>query len=313
MKAIIVGLAALPLFALAGDKIDEQIQVPLDGKVVIENQRGKVTIKSWDKPSFKVSGELDELAEGYTLETQGNVTEFIVKMPRRTKSWNNQRDGSRLTIYMPKQSELDFEGVSVDVNVSDFSAGVAVTTVNGDIEANQLSGKVELETVNGDIEGKELSGNIRYETVNGDIEDMASSGKLRFNAVNGGIESMTQANDIRVENVNGEVDFDIASLKDLRMSTVNGEINVRLRALEKGANVRFESVSGDVDFYFPAELSARFDIDAHAGGRIINELSADKEKKAKYGPSRELEFVIKDGDVDVEIDTVSGRVTLKKL
>ncbi|MCO7189808.1 MULTISPECIES: DUF4097 family beta strand repeat-containing protein [unclassified Pseudoalteromonas] len=313
MKAIILGLATLPLFALAGDKIDEQIEVPLDGKVVIENQRGKVTIKSWDKPSFKVSGELDELADGYTLETQGNVTEFIVKMPRRNKGWNNKRDGSRLTIYMPKQSELDFEGVNVDVDVSNFSAGVAVTTVNGDIEVNQVNGKIELETVNGDIEGKELSGNIRYETVNGDIEDMASSGKLRFNAVNGGIESMTQASDIRVENVNGEVDFDIASLKDLRMSTVNGEINVKLRALEKRANIRFESVSGDVDFYFPTNLSARFDIDAHAGGRIINELSADKEKKAKYGPSRELEFVINDGDVDVEIDTVSGRIALKKL
>ncbi|MCF2859664.1 DUF4097 family beta strand repeat-containing protein [Pseudoalteromonas sp. SMS1] len=312
MKAIILSLALLPAAVLAGDKIDKEINIPLDGKVFIENQRGNVVIKTWDQAKFKVKGELDDAAEGFKLVNNGSKTEFIVKMPSRVKGWGRQHEGSELTIFMPKQSELVFEGVQVDVVASQLQAGAFIKTVNGDIKASQIEGKVRLETVNGDIDGTDLSGRVRYETVNGDIEDVDSAGKLRFNAVNGSVESKTSAQEIRLENVNGEVEFDIAELQELRLNTVNGEIEIRTKKLLPNARVSIESVSGDLDLYFPTDISARFDIDAHAGGKIINELSGDKVKKAKYGPSRELEFSVSGGSSDIEIDTVSGRIALKK-
>ncbi|KZN39976.1 DUF4097 family beta strand repeat-containing protein [Pseudoalteromonas luteoviolacea] len=312
MKAIILSLALLPAAVLAGEKINKEIDIEQDGKVFIENQRGNVVIKTWDKGKFKVEGELDEAAKGFKLVNNGSKTEFIVEMPSRVKGWGRQHEGSELTIFMPRQSELVFEGVQVDIEVSQLLAGAFIKTVNGDIKASQIEGKVRLETVNGNIDGKDLSGRVRYETVNGDIEDMGSAGKLRFNAVNGSIESNTSAKEIRLENVNGEVEFEIAELQELRLNTVNGEIEIRTKKLLPNARMNLESVSGDVDLYFPKDLSARFDIDAHAGGKIINELSSDKVKKAKYGPSRELEFSIAGGDADVEIDTVSGRIALKK-
>ena len=42
-------------------------------------------------------------------------------------------------------------------------------------------------------------------------------------------------------------------------------------------------------------------------------MSSDQVQKEKYGPARSLEFVLGDGDADVEIDTVSGNVELKRL
>ncbi|OCQ19658.1 hypothetical protein A7985_19770 [Pseudoalteromonas luteoviolacea] len=312
LSPVVLSLALLPTLVLAGDKIDQEIDIPKDGKVFIENQRGNVVIKTWDQAKFKVQGELDDAAKGYELVNKGNKTVFTVEMPSRVKGWGRQHEGSELTIFMPKQSELVFEGVQVDVEASQLLAGAFIKTVNGDIKASQIDGKVRLETVNGDIDGTDLSGRVRYETVNGDIEDMNSAGKLRFTAVNGSIESKTSAQEVRLENVNGEVQFDIAALQELRLNTVNGEIEVRTKKLLPGARLNLESVSGDVDLYFPSDISARFDIDAHAGGKIINELSNDKVKKAKYGPSRELEFNVAGGDADIEIDTVSGRITLKK-
>ena len=311
MRALLLTLAALPALALAGEQIDKELNIPSDGKVIIENQRGDVVIKTWDKGVFKVTGELDDKAKGYRLENQGQVTEFIVEMPKRYQSWGG-RGGSELTIFMPRTSELDFEGVVVDIEAADLQAGARIKTVNGNIELRQAKGKITLETVNGDIDTRDLSGNIQFETVNGDIEDIDSAGKLRFSAVNGEIKTQTTANELRLENVNGEVELRMSELKDLRLSTVNGEIEVYMETLASNANLNLDSVSGDIELYFPAEVSARFDINAHSGGRINNQLSSDQVKKEKYGPARSLEFVLGNGDTDVEIDTVSGNVELKR-
>ncbi|MBE0369683.1 DUF4097 family beta strand repeat-containing protein [Pseudoalteromonas aurantia] len=313
MKYTLVSLAMLPLSVFAGDKINEQINIPNGGKVLIENQRGDVTINSWDQDVFKVTGTLDDKALGFSLETQGTVTEFIVKMPKLNRGWNHgSGQGSNLKIYMPKNSELSFEGVNVDVSASNLIAGAQIKTVNGSVKADKLTGKVSLETVNGDVDATDLSGNIRYETVNGEIEDRNSQGKLRFNAVNGDIESTTSATEIRLENVNGEVDLNIKELNELRLNTVNGEIDIRVAKMGDNASMNMDTVSGDVRLFFPQDVSARFDIDAHSGGHIVNGLSSDKVKRAKYGPSRELEFSINGGRADVEVDTVSGRIELKK-
>ena len=242
---------------------------------------------------------------------EGSRVEFIVKMPRNLRGWNNG-DGSRLTIYMPKSSELEFAGVNVTVSAKELEAGAEIDTVNGDITVQKISGNMSFETVNGDVNAHDLNGDIRFETVNGEINDKNSQGALRFTAVNGDIKSKTKAQDVRLENVNGDIDVAFDAIKKLRINTVNGEAEVHINKLLADANIRFESVSGDAEFYFPADVSAKFEIEAHANGKIVNELSDDRATKAKYGPSSDLEFSINGGDADIEMDTISGRIELRK-
>ncbi|MGJ8482541.1 DUF4097 family beta strand repeat-containing protein [Pseudoalteromonas sp. SYSU M81236] len=311
MKLLALTLGLLPLMAMAGQTINEQIDVPVNKRIFIENQRGDVRIEGWDKPQLKIEGELDDKAEGYRLEVEGSRVEFIVKMPRNLRGWNNG-DGSRLTIYMPKSSELEFAGVNVTVSAKELEAGAEIDTVNGDITVQKISGNMSFETVNGDVNAHDLNGDIRFETVNGEINDKNSQGSLRFTAVNGDIKSKTKAQDVRLENVNGDIDFAFDAIKKLRINTVNGEAEVHINKLLADANIRFESVSGDAEFYFPADVSAKFEIEAHANGKIVNELSDDRATKAKYGPSSDLEFSINGGDADIEMDTISGRIELRK-
>jgi hypothetical protein len=80
--------------------------------------------------------------------------------------------------------------------------------------------------------------------------------------------------------------------------------------LLKSGEVRANSVGGDIDLFFQSGVSARFDIQSHAGGRIRNDLSDDKMQRAKYGPRRWLEFSINGGDARVDVSTVGGDVTL---
>ncbi|KAA1150529.1 DUF4097 family beta strand repeat-containing protein [Pseudoalteromonas fuliginea] len=310
MKAILLGLSLFPLAVLAGEKIDKQIDVPSGGTIFIENQRGDIHITGWDKNEFKVSGELDDKAKGYELKTNGDKTQFIVKMPRKS-NWGNNGDGSSLTIFMPKSSSLEFAGVNVSVTAKELKNGAEVDVVNGEITVDDITGNIKLTTVNGDVNAENLNGNIQFETVNGEINDRESSGELRFSAVNGDIKSTSSANDVRLENVNGDIKFTLSAIKNLRINTVNGEAEVQINELLKGGDVRFESVSGDADFYFPQSVSAKFEIEAHANGKIINKFSSDKVSKAKYGPASDLEFSINGGNANVEMNTISGRIELR--
>ncbi|MEO2267923.1 DUF4097 family beta strand repeat-containing protein [Pseudoalteromonas pernae] len=317
MKALAYTLALVPCLALAGEKIDEQISVPADGRIFIDNQRGDIIIKGWDKASLQIKGELDDKAEGYTLETRGQRTDFIVKMPKKYNSgwgWGNDddSDGSKLTIYMPMQSALSLEGVNVDVDVSELTNESRIETVNGDIDAKDLSGKLVFETVNGDVSGKNLKGDIRYQTVNGDIDDVDSEGQLRMTLVNGDVTSSTKSEDIRFENVNGDLTLRAQTLGSLKLNTVNGELEVYVQELKANAQIRAESVSGDFDLYLPTDVSARFDLEAHAGGDIRNELSKDKAVEAKYGPGESLSFTLGQGEAEVEVTTISGNTNLRK-
>lgn len=68
-KLIAIALLSISsTFAFAGEKIDEVLSVSSNGKVIIENQRGDVKIKGWNKSEIKVTGELDDKAVGYELK-----------------------------------------------------------------------------------------------------------------------------------------------------------------------------------------------------------------------------------------------------
>lgn len=296
----------------AGEKVDESKQANAKGDVVIDVESGKVEIRTWDKNEVHVKGELDDDAEGYKFEVDGDRVFFKVEMPDRRWGSYDSDDGSKLKFFIPKGSELKFEGVNVDVNASGVEGGSRINTVNGDVMAKDLSARVKLETVNGEIKGTNLSGKIYLNTVNGEVEDKDSKGEVTIETVNGDISSSTQASEVYMSNVNGDMDIVTSgNAEEVEISTVNGDLDIELSMAKKG-KFSFSSVGGDADIVFSGEVSADFDIETHAGGDITNRLSKHKAKEAKYGPSESLRFKLGGGDADIEIDTVNGDVVLKK-
>lgn len=311
MKLLAIACTSLLSFSLlAGELVDQTIDVPENNKIFIENDQGKITLKGWDKQQMQVSGTIDERAEGYIFRNKsGGRTEFVVEMPHRYQNKNSK--GSNLTIYVPKNNLVNIESVNADMDIAALSSGIVLDTVNGDIDIQDVEGRISLDTVNGDIKSANLNGRIHIETVNGDVNDTNSQGEIRFEAVNGDLKSTTKSQDVRIETVNGDVEINAETIKNLDITTVGGEVKVTMEALTSGANIQAESVNGDIVLKLPQDLSAAIEINAHAGGKIRNGLSKDKPKKAKYGPSSALEFQLKGGDVDIEIDTVNGRIELK--
>ncbi|WP_233080772.1 DUF4097 family beta strand repeat-containing protein [Rheinheimera soli] len=316
-QQLILGLAlsVFSQFLWAAESVNENLQVANNEKIFIENMRGDVQITATSEGRFKVSGTLDEKAEGYDIESKNGFTSFKVKMPnmRNQSGWDwddKDNQGSRLKIEVPLGAELEFQGVNSSVRVSGVQGSTKISTVNGSVYAEKLQKFIQLETVNGEITSVNNNGRIRLSTVNGEIEDSGSEGRLSIDAVNGSIDTKSSASEVSVSVVNGEADLELTKVQQLNMSSVNGSLDAELKG-SLMPRIEVSTVSGDAKLKLEKGISAKFNLVANAGGSIKNELTSHTANKAKYGPRRSLEFSTGKGEGSVEMSTVSGSLKLE--
>jgi len=304
----------LPLSAHAQEAIDESRVVSSNEHVSIEILSGDVTIRGAQDNVFRVRGTLAEDAEGFTLNSDNGFTRFEVNMPRRGLfNWSsNGNDESNLEIELPIGSTVEFEGVSIDINIHNINGGSDISTVNGDIDASDLSTVVSLSTVNGSIRSNGASGRVEMATVSGEISDRESEGRIEYTTVSGDIVGHSRAQEVNVETVSGEAELDLVGTQVIEMNTVSGDIEIRL-AQSLSPRVEGSSVSGGLYLAVEPQVSARISIDAHSGGDIDNNLSNERPTKDKYGPSRHLKFSKGDGLGAINLTTVSGEIELDEL
>lgn len=315
-KAILLHTSAL-LLTIAGcgahaqQAVDESREVTANERIEIEAMRGDVQIRTTDSTTFRISGTLDEEAEGYTLESSGGFTRFEVEMPRRPLGgpWNDSDGGSRLTIVVPHGSEIEFRGVNSAVDIADVSGRSSINTVNGSITAANLSNVVSLSTVNGSIASTGNSGRVEINSVNGEVDDSDSSGRVEYSTVNGDLRIDTRAEEVQLSTINGEAEASLQGTTDLHLSTVNGDIDISLTG-SPSPRIDGSTVSGDLRLLLEPQIGAKFSLKTNAGGSIQNNLSSDEVQREQYGPARRLNFSLGDGSGSVELNTVSGQLVL---
>lgn len=293
--------------ALAAQSVDKRIEVQGDLRLNLEVQRGEVEILPWDQSAITVIGTLDELSEGLTVEQNAGTISIEDKLPRHYSGSN--KEGSRLTIKVPKQLKLYSEGVSANYKVSELSGDINVQTVSGNIKADGLSEQVSINTVSGDIVSQSLQGKLKLETVSGNIEDKQSLGKVSYTLVSGKLNADSGAEQVSIELVSGDAKVSLDKVERLKAQSVSGDLNLSVSGLTTKASL--ESVSGDISFSLPANLDATFNIDGGPSGDIDNRLTQDKPKRPKYGPGSSLQFQMGNGSADIQINTISGDINLK--
>ncbi|QSX36352.1 DUF4097 family beta strand repeat-containing protein [Shewanella sedimentimangrovi] len=293
----------------AAEKVDRTIKVDSKPKVELEVPRGEVNLVSWNKSEVRVEGTLDEESEGLELEQRGGVVHIRDKANLRRKHHNDNKDGSKLTLYLPKELSLSAEGISTDYRLKDFSGKLELSSVSGNIQSESLSGEVALNTVSGDIKAKALKGELYLITVSGAIMDEDSSGEVNYQLVSGDLKGISQGKKISIEQVSGEVKFALPKAEQLRFSTVSGDSQLRVPGK---LDAKLESVSGDLELSFDGKADSRFSINGGPSGDIHNKLSGDKPAKPKYGRGSKLEFSAGSGAGRIDISTISGDITLKQ-
>jgi hypothetical protein len=278
---------SVPITATAGEEVDERKSVSSQGVVEIHNTRGEVNISGWDKDEVHVFGEIDDLAERLIFDVDGDFTLIRVDMPKRNISWG---DGSDLEIWVPKQSRVDFEGVSTDLELSNIEGGLSVHSVSGDIRADNIAKRMLINSVSGGIEITDASGKAKVTTVSGDLRLDLSSTEVSVNAVS------------------GEIDLDLEAFDSLSASTVSGELDISGHLNDSG-DISMNSVSGDIDLRLTAPVNARIDVNAGPGGDIDNRMTRD-EPRDIFPAQMELKTSAGDATGRIRVKTVTGDITL---
>ncbi|MDO6445167.1 DUF4097 family beta strand repeat-containing protein [Colwellia sp. 1_MG-2023] len=305
-----IALTAFSLQTIAGEQVDKSLAVDGATNISVENLRGKVKIVGWNKDEVAVVGEIDDKAERFIFEKDGAFIKVKVVMPHHMKSsWHEK--GSNLVINVPTKLRLDFQGVSTDVIVEGLAKSTEVKTVSGNIELDALSELIEVSSVSGDITSKHLSGKINLSSVSGDIDDEKSAGRISLKAVSGHLKTSTQATEVFVNTVSGDIDMNLDKVDELLISTVSGDVEGELSLNDNGL-IKMSSVSGDISLGFTNDVQASFRMKSNAGGDLVNKITNDKAKHAKYGPSSKLYFSTGNGKASVKASTVSGRLKVFK-
>jgi len=292
LKASILALACIAAFpAFAATPIDQSRPLDPRGRVEIDNLKGRVEVRAWDRPEVKITGSLGAGVEKFSVEGDERSLRIEVKYPNRARN----TEPTMLIVQVPLQAELEVSTVSADIDVHGVAPReLSLESVSGDISANGAPRRASVESVSGDLALTFNSGDVEASAVSGDL---TLGGRL--------------TGEVAVETVSGNMRVDSKGerLRRLSLETVSGDADLKVALLPDG-EISMESVSGDLTLTVPRDLSAQV-----TGESFSGDLSAPgaKIQREEYGPGSSFHTRYGTGKGEVRIETFSGDATLRLL
>lgn len=298
---------------LAAQSIEREARTTATPSVSIEIDSGYLTVEAWDKSEVRIEGELDDRIEEWRFDSSEDTVDIVIEEGRGRWGGSWGRSGgsdTRVRLYLPKGSRLSFEGINTSMEASGLAGRVDAETVNGNIKMREVTAAVDLSSVNGSILAENISGNLELATVNGKVMVKGATGeKLEVSAVNGDVNVESTASDIEVEAVSGDVDMKLKQVQRISMSLVSGDLNASLHLMD-GGRLTAEAVSGDLNLVLIEPVNIRVSAESMSGD-LENQISDVKPQRGDY-IGNNLEFTTGDASARVQVNTVSGDLTLRR-
>lgn len=280
--------------ALAATPINETRPLSATGHVSVNNLKGSITVRTWDRPEVRVTGSLGEGVEKLEIEGSAERLTIHVRYPERGGWFNwGGADGepSALVVTVPARAGLKASAVSADIDVAGTGGErLALSSVSGDLTVRGArAGEASFESVSGNVDAEVASRNTSAETVSGDL-------RLR-----GGI-----AGRVELESVSGDMGLRAGAVERLDVSSVSGDADLQL-ALAPGARITAETLSGDLTLRLPGNASGRVQAESFSGS--IRSPVGEVEEEG-HGPGSSLQAQLGDGSADLRLETFSGDIRI---
>jgi DUF4097 and DUF4098 domain-containing protein YvlB len=171
---------------------------------------------------------------------------------------------------------------------------IEVQTVSGDLELAGTRGPLEVQSVSGDVRLDDAQGPLRLKTVSGDAVLSDFAGQLVANTVSGDLTfERVRLHGSDIVSVSGEIriDGELDKAREHRLKTISGDIDLRLTG--GSYDIRFSSMSGDLDSEMEGEVSVTGRRDKHvmigaAETKVtVKTMSGDLEIRASGGSAPE--------------------------
>ncbi len=319
--AIVTLSAAFALTVLGGCIAESGMQGTFDrtftvnGPVQLEvtTGSGDVHISQGTTGQVHIHGEIH--ARGWSREDARGKAAEIEANPPISQENNLIRVGGvgrradnvsvDYTIEVPANTELHSVAGSGDVDVRGIQGPATFTAGSGNITASEIGNDVQALAGSGDVKISTIQGQVQVTTGSGDISVRSAKGAVRVRTGSGDVQ-MDVPNDEAVA-ATGSGDVEVSGARaDLRIHTGSG--NITIDGNPGASNYwDFRASSGDVTLHVPSDASFR--LYAHSSsGDIDAQIPIQMEgTSAKH----ELRARIGDGKARVEVETSSGKITLR--
>jgi len=286
---VALALLFVPAGAQAQQTVERSRAASADGVVEVENIAGSIRIESWDRNEVSMTARLGAGIERVDFEGSGSSTHIRVVYPRNGRNI----EGADLTIRVPANSRIRAEGVSADVTVQN---------VRGDVEASSVSGTVRVTGGSRSVKAESVSGNVDVTAPTNDLRASSVSGQVEVEGATGFIEAETTSGDITVAGSNAST---------VSLHSVSGRVSYR-GSLTRTSSVNIESFSGTVDFAVPANTIGDFEATTFSGG-ISNDFNNERPRQERRHSGSELEFSTGDDGAEIELNSFSGTIRIRRM
>src|SRR6478735_9369511 len=212
--SLLAALVAAPA-AWAATPINQTRPLEARGHVEIDNVKGSIQVRTWDKKEVHVGGSLGKGVEKLTIEGDENDLVIKVEYPRRDSGWgrDEKTEPTDLVINVPVLAELEIDSVSATVDVVGVAGeSLEIDSVSGDVTVAAAPREAKIEAVSGDLQLTLNTREVTASTVSGDLRLKGKlNGEMSVETVSGNIEAET----------NGR------RLRRVSASTVSGDVTVR--------------------------------------------------------------------------------------
>lgn len=295
-SAALLAMASAP--ALAATPINQVRPLAADGNVSIENTKGRIVVRTWDRAEVGITGSLGEGVEKLVVEGTASDLRIEVRYPSGGGGWfgwggnSGQGQPSTLEVSVPARAGVKIDSVSASVAVSGVGgAMLAVDSVSGNIDVSGARpGEASIESVSGDITLDLETNSLALDSVSGDIR------------VKGRVTGV-----VDIETVSGDAELAAGRIERLALSSVSGDSRVKTALAARG-RITSDSVSGGLTLSLAPDTSARLLVETFSGG-ISSPVG--KVQTEQYGPGKRLETRIGAGSGEIRLESFSGDVRVE--
>jgi hypothetical protein len=175
------------------------------------------------------------------IEQRGNDIFVEPHLYEQERTW--------LDLFRGKRFRVDFE-----ITVPRETA-INAQTVSGDLDVNGTRGPAQVESVSGDVNIEDLQGPMRIKSVSGDVQCTDYVGSVEGSSVSGDIDIRGRVRAGELHAVSGDISIDLepeAGGRESRLKTISGDVEVGL--LTSSCVCEFHTASGDLDCEVPARI-----------------------------------------------------------
>jgi DUF4097 and DUF4098 domain-containing protein YvlB len=262
--------------------IEESFILDSAGSFSLTNVAGDIMVYSWDKEEVKMvaTKSISSWGIGDPEEFLDNIEIEIVSQPKNLRIHTRYPTFSWIKnarvdyrLWIPEATSVRLESVSGTIQIGNHLNQVDTKTVSGNIKLRNIRGNIEAKTTSGEVSGQEINGDIKASSVSGGLAFLDSQGGLSY------------------------------------LHTTSGKIRAELKFIDKDASgMSLSTVSGDITLYLPEDASFDLNISTVSG-----EINSGFKVLIDSVSKRRLQGEVGDGGINIELKTVSGDISLRKL